>query len=250
MPEERGLYPKMAVITATGALRAAGRDGRRDARDAAMGWLDQLGLAERAGDNLETLSHGNQQRVQLAAALVHGPQVLVLDEPFSGLGPGRRQRDGRRPARGRGPRRHHPLLVPPVGARRGPVRRRRDHQRRTDRRGRGPGEHQDAGRIPPRRGLGLRCALGSRRGRHGPGRGRPRPRAGPQTVTAEELLAAASAVGPVTSSATRRRPWPTSSTRLWRRSRARGPAGCPCRCRPDDRGQHGDSGPAGGVNRG
>jgi ABC-2 type transport system ATP-binding protein len=54
---------------------------------AAASWLERLGLDGRAGDRLEQLSHGNQQRVQLAAALVHGPAALVLDEPFSGLDP-------------------------------------------------------------------------------------------------------------------------------------------------------------------
>ena len=52
-----------------------------------MAWLERLGVAERAGDRVEELSLGNQQRVQLAAALVSGPQVLILDEPFSGLDP-------------------------------------------------------------------------------------------------------------------------------------------------------------------
>jgi ABC-2 type transport system ATP-binding protein len=50
-------------------------------------WLERLGIAERAGDKVEQLSHGNQQRVQLAAALVHDPDVLVLDEPLAGLDP-------------------------------------------------------------------------------------------------------------------------------------------------------------------
>jgi ABC-2 type transport system ATP-binding protein len=57
------------------------------ARAAASEWLRRLGLAERASAKLEELSHGNQQRVQLAAALVHEPDLLVLDEPFAGLDP-------------------------------------------------------------------------------------------------------------------------------------------------------------------
>ena len=87
MPEERGLYPRMPVgeqIAYFGRLhgmRAAA------AHTAAAAWLDRLGLAERAEAKVEELSHGNQQRAQLAAALVHEPDLLVLDEPFAGLDP-------------------------------------------------------------------------------------------------------------------------------------------------------------------
>jgi ABC-2 type transport system ATP-binding protein len=87
MPEERGLYPRMPVDEQVAYFgRLHGMDADR-ARTAAEGWLKRLGLAERATAKLEELSHGNQQRAQLAAALVHEPELLVLDEPFAGLDP-------------------------------------------------------------------------------------------------------------------------------------------------------------------
>ena len=87
MPEERGLYPKMAILSQLVHFGQLAGMGRREANDAAMSWLQRLGLGDRTRDRLDTLSHGNQQRVQLAAAMVHGPEVLILDEPFSGLDP-------------------------------------------------------------------------------------------------------------------------------------------------------------------
>jgi ABC-2 type transport system ATP-binding protein len=87
MPEERGLYPKMTVreqLVYLGRLHGMTPDAvRRNATEL----IEWLGLDARADDPLEQLSLGNQQRAQIAAALVHDPEVLVLDEPFSGLDP-------------------------------------------------------------------------------------------------------------------------------------------------------------------
>ncbi len=87
MPEERGLYPRMKVgpqLVYLGRLH-----GMRPAaaEDAMRRWTDRLGIAGRRDDDVQKLSLGNQQRVQLTAALMHEPEILVLDEPFSGLDP-------------------------------------------------------------------------------------------------------------------------------------------------------------------
>ena len=85
MPEERGLYPSMLIaeeLTYLGRLHGMSAS---DAAAATARWLERIEVADRAGDKVESLSHGNQQRVQLAAALVHDPEVLVLDEPLAGL---------------------------------------------------------------------------------------------------------------------------------------------------------------------
>jgi ABC-2 type transport system ATP-binding protein len=87
MPEERGLYPKMHVAEQLAYLGELHGMAGRDARAAATTWLDRFGLAERRDAELQALSMGNQQRVQLAAALVFDPEILVLDEPFAGLDP-------------------------------------------------------------------------------------------------------------------------------------------------------------------
>ncbi|WP_117208424.1 ABC transporter ATP-binding protein [Allorhizocola rhizosphaerae] len=87
MPEERGLYPKMKVAEQVIYLgRLHGLDHATARRNTAA-LLDRLELTGRADDPVERLSLGNQQRVQVCAALVHEPDLLILDEPFSGLDP-------------------------------------------------------------------------------------------------------------------------------------------------------------------
>jgi len=87
MPEERGLYPRMRVRDQLVYLGQLCGRAPLDVTRSVDAWLERLGLTGRAADRLDALSHGNQQRVQLIAALVNEPDLLVLDEPFSGLDP-------------------------------------------------------------------------------------------------------------------------------------------------------------------
>jgi len=87
MPEERGLYPKMTALDQIVYFARLSGMGTAEATTAGTAILDSIGLGERSGEPVEQLSLGNQQRCQLAAALVTSPELLVLDEPFSGLDP-------------------------------------------------------------------------------------------------------------------------------------------------------------------
>ncbi|HET8601982.1 MAG TPA: ATP-binding cassette domain-containing protein [Segeticoccus sp.] len=87
LPEERGLYPKQKVLDQLVYLGRLHGLSAAAAKRSAMGYLERFHLVDRAGDKLESLSLGNQQRVQVAAAVLNEPVALLLDEPFSGLDP-------------------------------------------------------------------------------------------------------------------------------------------------------------------
>ncbi len=87
LPEERGLYPKKIIIdqlTYFAELKGMSRKGAVKSIDY---WLDRLGMTEYRNKRLDTLSKGNQQKIQLITALAHDPDIVILDEPFSGLDP-------------------------------------------------------------------------------------------------------------------------------------------------------------------
>lgn len=87
LPEERGLYPKRTVTDQMVFLARLRGMKKPDSLKSAAKWLERLGISEYAGRKLETLSKGNQQKVQLAATLIADPEIVILDEPFSGLDP-------------------------------------------------------------------------------------------------------------------------------------------------------------------
>ena len=87
LPEERGLYPKKKVTEQIVYLATLRGMNKKDAKENTKKWLKRLGVEEYANRKLETLSKGNQQKVQLAQTLVCNPDIVILDEPFSGLDP-------------------------------------------------------------------------------------------------------------------------------------------------------------------
>ena len=87
LPEERGLYPKMKILDQIAYIGMLRGMNRTDARASGRRWLERLRMSESADAKLNTLSKGNQQKIQLAATIVDNPDIVILDEPFSGLDP-------------------------------------------------------------------------------------------------------------------------------------------------------------------
>ena len=87
LPEERGLYPKKKIIDQLTYFAELKGMSAKDAVKAVDYWLDRLGMMEYRNKRLDTLSKGNQQKIQLVTAVAHDPEIVILDEPFSGLDP-------------------------------------------------------------------------------------------------------------------------------------------------------------------
>ena len=87
LPEERGLYPKKIIVDQLTYFAELKGMGRKAAVQSIDYWLGRLGMTEYRNKKLETLSKGNQQKIQLITALAHDPDIIILDEPFSGLDP-------------------------------------------------------------------------------------------------------------------------------------------------------------------
>ena len=87
LPEERGLYPKKKIIDQLVYFAELNGMSKRDAVKAVDYWLKRLKMSKHRNKRLDTLSKGNQQKIQLITALAHNPQIIILDEPFSGLDP-------------------------------------------------------------------------------------------------------------------------------------------------------------------
>ena len=87
LPEERGLYPKKIIVDQLTYFAELKGMGRKAAVQSIDYWLKRLGMTEYRNKKLETLSKGNQQKIQLITALAHNPDIIILDEPFSGLDP-------------------------------------------------------------------------------------------------------------------------------------------------------------------
>ena len=87
LPEERGLYPKKLIIDQLVYFAELKGMSAKDATKAVDRWLSRLGMSEYRNKRLDTLSKGNQQKIQLITALAHDPDIVILDEPFSGLDP-------------------------------------------------------------------------------------------------------------------------------------------------------------------
>lgn len=87
LPEERGLYPKKKIITQLTYFSELKGMSHSEAVASVDYWLERLGMSEHRNKRLDTLSKGNQQKIQLITALAHNPDIVILDEPFSGLDP-------------------------------------------------------------------------------------------------------------------------------------------------------------------